>query len=71
MIVSRGADRLDVIVSDDGSGLPPGFDLESSASLGLEIVRTLVVGELSGRLSIEPRQGGGTEVTLGIPLPAV
>ena len=69
--MSRGAERLDVIVSDDGTGLPEGFDLDSSTSLGLQIVRTLVVGELSGRLSIEPRQGGGTEVTLGIPLPAV
>jgi two-component sensor histidine kinase len=71
VIVSRGAERLDVIVSDDGTGLPEGFDLDSSTSLGLQIVRTLVVGELSGRLTIEPRQGGGTEVTLGIPLPAV
>nr|WP_307832732.1 PAS domain-containing sensor histidine kinase [Planomonospora sp. ID91781] len=69
VIVSREADRLDVIVSDDGAGLPEGFDLESSTSLGLQIVRTLVVGELSGRLAIEPRQGGGTEVTLAIPLP--
>ncbi|MBG0832147.1 PAS domain-containing sensor histidine kinase [Planomonospora sp. ID67723] len=70
VIVSRGADRLDVVVSDDGTGLPEGFDLELSTSLGLQIVRTLVVGELSGRLAIEPRQGGGTEVTLVIPLPA-
>jgi two-component sensor histidine kinase len=69
VIVSREADRLDVIVSDDGAGLPEGFDLDSSTSLGLQIVRTLVVGELSGRLAIEPRQGGGTEVTLAIPLP--
>lgn len=71
VIVSRGADRLDVVVSDDGTGLPEGFDLESSTSLGLQIVRTLVVGELSGRLTIEPREGGGTEVTLVIPLPAL
>jgi two-component system, sensor histidine kinase PdtaS len=69
--VSRGAERLDVIVSDDGSGLPEDFDLDQTTSLGLQIVRTLVVGELSGRLTIEPRQGGGTEVGLSIPLPAV
>ncbi|GIH96114.1 histidine kinase N-terminal domain-containing protein [Planobispora siamensis] len=70
VIVSRGCDRLDVVVSDDGAGLPEGFDLESSTSLGLQIVRTLVVGELAGRLAIEPRAEGGTEVTLAIPLPA-
>ncbi|MFC4061414.1 sensor histidine kinase [Planomonospora corallina] len=67
--VSRGPDQLDVVVSDTGAGLPEGFDLEATTSLGLQIVRTLVVGELSGRLSIAPRQGGGTEVTLVIPLP--
>ncbi|GII92508.1 PAS domain-containing sensor histidine kinase [Sinosporangium siamense] len=70
VIVSRGPERLSISVSDDGKGLPPDFDLDSSTSLGLQIVRTLVVGELSGRLSLAPREGGGTEVTLVIPLPA-
>ncbi|MFI6324169.1 histidine kinase N-terminal domain-containing protein [Nonomuraea sp. NPDC050556] len=62
--------RLGVVVWDDGQGLPEGFVLENSTSLGLQIVKTLVVGELSGRLTIEPREGGGTEVTLSLPLPA-
>ncbi|MGW0070711.1 sensor histidine kinase, partial [Streptosporangium sandarakinum] len=70
VIVSRGDERLRVVVSDDGRGLPEGFDPESTTSLGLQIVRTLVVGELAGRLAIGPRPGGGTEVTLDIPLPA-
>ena len=68
VIVSRTEERLDLVVADDGEGLPEGFDLEASTSLGLQIVRTLVVGELSGRLAVEPRQGGGTEVTLTIPV---
>ncbi|WP_084959334.1 PAS domain-containing sensor histidine kinase [Thermoactinospora rubra] len=63
-------ERLTVSVRDDGRGLPADFDLDSSTSLGLQIVRTLVEGELSGRLTIEPREGGGTAVTLSIPLPA-
>jgi Signal transduction histidine kinase len=66
---ARGADRLEVVVADNGVGLPADFDLDSATSLGLQIVRTLVVGELSGRLAIAPREGGGTEVTLSIPLP--
>jgi len=66
---ARSADRLEVVVADNGKGLPDDFDLESSTSLGLQIVRTLVVGELSGRLSITPREGGGTAVTLSVPLP--
>ncbi|GAA2323482.1 PAS domain-containing sensor histidine kinase [Nonomuraea roseoviolacea subsp. roseoviolacea] len=68
--VGPGDDRLNVTVWDDGQGVPEGFDLDSSTSLGLQIVRTLVEGELSGKLSIGPREGGGTEVMLSIPLPA-
>ncbi|MBP2703416.1 sensor histidine kinase [Microbispora sp. RL4-1S] len=70
VVVSRDADRLEVVVADDGKGLPEGFDLEATGSLGLQIVRTLVVGELSGRLTIARRPGGGTEVGLSIPVQA-
>jgi two-component sensor histidine kinase len=70
VIATRGAERLDVVVADNGKGLPPDFDLDHSTSLGLQIVRTLVEGELAGRLAIRPREGGGTEVSLSIPLPA-
>ena len=44
----RPPEQLTVTVSDTGAGLPPGFDLENTASLGLQIVRTLVEGELGG-----------------------
>ncbi|MEN3539731.1 PAS domain-containing sensor histidine kinase [Microbispora sp. ZYX-F-249] len=68
VVVSRDADRLEFAVADDGKGLPEDFDLEATGSLGLQIVRTLVVGELSGRLSVAGREGGGTEVRLSIPV---
>ncbi|MEV5414419.1 PAS domain-containing sensor histidine kinase [Thermopolyspora sp. NPDC052614] len=67
---TRGAERLEVVVADNGRGIPADFDLDDSTSLGLQIVRTLVVGELSGRLAIAPREGGGTKVTLSLPLPS-
>jgi len=38
----RFAGSLDVIVSDDGCGLPPDFSLAGAERLGLQIVRTLV-----------------------------
>jgi two-component sensor histidine kinase len=60
--------RLHVTVEDDGAGLPPGFELDGSTSLGLSIVRTLVESELGGQLGIGPRRGGGTRVDLDIPL---
>ncbi|MBE3015511.1 PAS domain-containing sensor histidine kinase [Microbispora sp. NEAU-D428] len=68
VVVSRDADRLEFTVADDGRGLPEDFDLDATGSLGLQIVRTLVVGELSGRLGVARREGGGTEVSLSIPV---
>ncbi|GAA2601920.1 histidine kinase N-terminal domain-containing protein [Actinomadura fulvescens] len=66
---SDGDDRrLVATVADDGVGLPADFDVESSNSLGLQIVRTLIVGELGGTLDFRPRSGGGTEVIVDVPL---
>jgi len=55
-------------VTDNGAGLPAGFDLDKSTSLGLQIVRTLVVAELGGRLQITPRAAGGTTVLVDLPV---
>jgi two-component system, sensor histidine kinase PdtaS len=68
VIAVRGPGRLTVTVSDNGAGLPADFDLDSTGSLGLQIVRTLVLTELGGQLEIEPRSGGGTKVLVELPL---
>jgi len=68
VIAVREAERLTVTVADNGVGLPEGFDLDSTTSLGLQIVRTLVVSELGGRLRIVPRPGGGTEAVVDLPV---
>jgi len=47
------------------AGLPPGFALESTTSLGLSIVRDLVTTQLGG--SIAMYGGKGTHVELRIP----
>jgi two-component sensor histidine kinase len=64
----RWRGRLHVRVADTGKGLPPDFSLEDSQRLGLQIVRTLVTGELGGTLELRPRPGGGTEAVLVLPL---
>lgn len=64
----RSARWLDVVVHDEGKGLPPGFSLERSDRLGLQIVRTLVAAELGGSLGLHPGTGGGTDAMLRVPL---
>jgi two-component sensor histidine kinase len=68
MRVIRTEDRLRVDVDDDGTGLPEGFVLEESPSLGLSIVRTLVDSDLGGTFTLGPRPAGGTRATVDVPL---
>ena len=56
---------LTVDVRDNGRGLPAGFALENTTSLGLSIVRDLVTTQLGG--SIAMYGGKGTHVELRIP----
>jgi two-component sensor histidine kinase len=56
-----------VTISDDGIGLPVGFDLLTSSNLGLQIVRTLTENELKGELNLESTEKG-TQAKLRFPL---
>ncbi|MGW8380107.1 PAS domain-containing sensor histidine kinase [Streptomyces sp. ODS28] len=62
--------RLLVTVQDNGRGLPEGFDPKSAGNLGLQIVRTLVEGELGGTFDMLPAPDGGTRVVFDLPVPA-
>ncbi|MEU6205883.1 histidine kinase N-terminal domain-containing protein [Micromonospora musae] len=60
--------QLHVTVTDNGRGLPAGFDADSGGNLGLQIVRALVTGELRGSIELRDASGGGTEAVLVVPL---
>ena len=64
----RSARSLNIVVHDDGCGLPAGFSLESSEGLGLQIVRTLVSAELDGTLEMRAVAAGGTDAVLRVPI---
>ncbi len=68
LAAQRRGGTLEVTVSDDGRGLPEGFDLDTSSSLGLSIVRTLVESELRGHLTLGHGPEGGTRADLVLPL---
>lgn len=58
-------------IRDQGVGIPEGFSLDRDAGLGLTIVRTFVVSDLGGTLSIRAGAGhdrGGTLVEARVPL---
>jgi len=54
----RSGPRLSVVVTDDGNGLPAGFDAATAGNLGLQIVRTLVHGDLKGTFDLRPAPSG-------------
>ena len=68
LTAQRLVGRLHVSVEDNGVGLPAGFDLDTSTSLGLSIVRTLVESELDGMLEMGSRPDGGTRVDVDLPV---
>jgi len=53
--------RVQLVVSDNGRGLPSDFELER-AGMGLQIARRLVHDDLDGRLTVSSLREGGTEV---------
>ena len=46
----------ELVVADDGVGMPPGFDIERSSSLGLKLVKTLT-RQIGGILAMESVNG--------------
>ena len=64
--LARVSGEVVIDVADDGVGLPPEFDLESSSGLGLSIVHTLVTSEMGG--SLELRDGHGARAVVRVPL---
>jgi two-component sensor histidine kinase len=49
-------------IQDDGVGLPSGFTLDSSSSMGMEIV-TILTQQLDGRLQFESDHGTRFEIS--------
>ncbi|MGH9046951.1 MAG: sensor histidine kinase, partial [Acidimicrobiales bacterium] len=69
--LAHGGEGLTIDVRDDGVGLPKGFDIERTNSLGLSIVRDLVVSQLDGTIEmrrVTKADGGGTLVSIAVPM---
>lgn len=64
--LARDGAELRLTVTDDGAGLPDGFDGARPDSLGLTIANTLA-RQLQGRFAIGPAEGRGTCAELTLP----
>jgi PAS domain S-box-containing protein len=53
-------------VSDNGCGMPTTLDVQHTGSLGLKLVRTLVLKQLHGRLTIDNHDGTRVHITFPI-----
>ncbi len=62
----KKADMIRFIISDNGVGLPSGFNIEKSNRLGLKLMRTLVEQQLHGKVQITSK--AGTEVVIEFPI---
>ncbi len=63
-------DRGVLIVTDDGPGLPEGFDPVRSANTGLSLVGNLSRWDLKGLVRYENSPAGGAKITVTFPLSA-
>ena len=59
---NRDGNHLHIEVADDGEGMGD----HHPSGLGTQIVRTMVVSELRGKIEWCPREGGGTVVVLDL-----
>jgi len=49
--------RINLTVSDDGVGLPAGFDINATRTLGLRLVKILTEDQLRGNLEVLSKEG--------------
>ena len=54
---------IKLIISDNGTGLPEGFDVNNITSLGLKLIKGLT-GDLNGQFSIKSKKGNGTVINI-------
>ena len=69
VVLSKNEEAVMIEVSDNGVGLPEGFDIENNVGLGLTIVKTFIQQELEGSLNVVSN-GTGKGVGFQIYLPS-
>jgi len=58
-----GNQELELVVSDNGVGIPEGINMEKSSTLGLKLVTNLVREQLDGKIELDGSQGTTFKIT--------
>jgi PAS domain S-box-containing protein len=58
-VSSNNDGNVELLVEDNGVGLPEGFDLEEADTVGLRLVKA-IVGQMSGAFEARPNEKGAT-----------
>jgi len=61
-LYKKGSDQLEMLVTDNGVGLPADFSWENSNTLGIELIKTLVE-QINGSIAITNIQGTIFKIT--------
>nr|AAU83023.1 hypothetical protein sensory transduction histidine kinase [uncultured archaeon GZfos26B2] len=61
-LTASAGGRIDLTVSDDGVGLPPGFNINGSKTLGLRLVKILTEDQLQGNMEVTSDGGATFEI---------
>jgi LytS/YehU family sensor histidine kinase len=68
----RAGATLEIKIADDGMGLPPRWRMDTCTGLGVRVTRerleALYAGSGDHSFKLSRRKGGGTKVTIRIPL---
>lgn len=66
VLLARRGKEAELLVEDDGKGLPEGFDMRGTTSLGMQLVLSLV-SQLGGKLDFGNRDGSGASFRILFP----
>ena len=59
-----GNQELELVVSDNGVGIPEGINLANTSTLGLKLVTNLVENQLDGKIELDRTQGTTFKITI-------